>query len=111
MLPLASLRMGTVEGNQVFADLPNGHHRHVLFAIPLLQRSRVTKVYFLRYNIVIRITLLVSADSVVTPLKKGQPREEDRYMRGCGLRPHPLIYPSPLLEGSFFSALCNRMCL
>jgi hypothetical protein len=40
---------------------------------------------------------------VMTPLKKGQPREEDRYMRGCGRSPHPLIYPSPLLEGSFFS--------
>ena len=39
------------------------------------------------------------------PLKKGQPREEDRYMWGCGRSPHPHIYPFPLLEGSFFSAL------
>jgi len=43
----------------------------------------------------------------MTPLKKGQPREEDRYMWGRGLRPRPHIYPSPLLEGSFFSALNN----
>ena len=28
-------------------------------------------------------------------------------MWGCGLRPRPHIYPSPLLEGSFFSALIN----
>jgi len=41
----------------------------------------------------------------MTPLKKGQPREEDRYMWGCGRIPHPHIYPSPLLEGSSFSAL------
>ena len=41
----------------------------------------------------------------MTPLKKGQPREEDRDMWGCGLRPHPHISPSPLLEGSFFNAL------
>jgi len=40
--------------------------------------------------------------------KKGHPREEDRYMGGCGLRPHPHIYPSPLLEGSFFSALITE---
>jgi len=26
-------------------------------------------------------------------------------MWGCGRSPHPHIYPSPLLEGSFFSAL------
>jgi hypothetical protein len=26
-------------------------------------------------------------------------------MRGCGLRPHPLIYPFLLLAGDFFSAL------
>jgi len=28
-------------------------------------------------------------------------------MWGCGLRPHPHIYPSPLLKGVFFSALIN----
>jgi len=43
----------------------------------------------------------------MTPLKKGQPREEDRYMWGCGRSPHPHIYPSPLLEGSFFSYGCR----
>jgi len=26
-------------------------------------------------------------------------------MWGCGLRPYPHIYPSPLREGDFFSAL------
>jgi len=37
------------------------------------------------------------------PLKKGQPREDDRYMWGWGgggRPPHPHIYPSPLLEGN-----------
>jgi len=29
-------------------------------------------------------------------------------MWGCGRSPHPHIYPSPLLEGSFFSVLFNR---
>jgi|GEM_PF-5778987 len=43
----------------------------------------------------------------MTPLKKGQPREEERYMWGCGLRPHPHIFHSLLLEGNFFSALIN----
>jgi hypothetical protein len=38
----------------------------------------------------------------LTPLKKGQSREEGWYMRGSGLRPHLLIYPSLLLEGSLF---------
>jgi len=40
----------------------------------------------------------------MTLLKKGQPQEEDRYMWGCGLRPHPHIYPFLLLEGRLFSA-------
>jgi hypothetical protein len=44
----------------------------------------------------------------MSPLKKGQLREEDRYMWGCGLRPHPHIYPSVLLAGGFFSALMNN---
>jgi len=33
----------------------------------------------------------------MNPLKKGQLREEYRYMWGCGLRPHPHIYSSLLL--------------
>jgi len=41
----------------------------------------------------------------MNPLKKGQLREEDRYMWGCGRSPHPHIYPSLLLAGVFFSAL------
>ena len=45
----------------------------------------------------------------VTPLKKGHPREEDRYMWGCGRSPHPHIYPSLILEGIFFSALRCRI--
>ncbi len=45
----------------------------------------------------------------MTPLKKGQPREDDRYMWGCGLRPHSHIYPSLLIEGSFFSALIRLL--
>jgi len=40
----------------------------------------------------------------MTPLKKDQLREEERYMLGSGLRPHPNIYRSLLREGSFFSA-------
>jgi len=41
----------------------------------------------------------------MTPLKKGQPREEDWHMWGCGRSPLPHICSSPLLEGSFFSVL------
>jgi hypothetical protein len=37
----------------------------------------------------------------MTPLKKGQTREEECYMSGCGLRPHPYMYPSRHLECSF----------
>ncbi len=37
--------------------------------------------------------------------KKGQTREEDRYIWGFGLRPSPHIYTSTLLDGIFFSAL------
>ena len=37
----------------------------------------------------------------MTPLKKGQPREEDRYVGVRAAPVHPHI-PSPLLEGSFF---------
>ncbi len=37
----------------------------------------------------------------MTPMKKGQTREEDWYMCGCGRSPHPYIYPSRLLECSF----------
>ncbi len=40
-------------------------------------------------------------------LKKGQPREEDRYMWGCGRSPHPHIYLFIPLEGSFFSVLLD----
>ena len=43
----------------------------------------------------------------MNPMKKGQLREADRYMWGCGRSPHPHIYPSLLLEGGFFSALIN----
>jgi len=43
----------------------------------------------------------------MTPLKNGQPREEDRHMWVCGRSPHTHICPSPLLEGSFFSALIH----
>jgi len=32
-------------------------------------------------------------------------------MWGCGRSPQPHIYPSPLLEGSFFSALMHRINL
>jgi hypothetical protein len=39
----------------------------------------------------------------MTTLKKGQPREEDCYLWGGGLPPHPHMYPSHLLEGSSFS--------
>ena len=39
----------------------------------------------------------------MNPLKKGQPREEDRYMWGRGLHPH--TYPSLVLAGGFSSAL------
>jgi len=45
----------------------------------------------------------------LTPLKKSQPREEDRYMWGRRLRPHPHIYLSLVLECSFFSALFNEI--
>jgi hypothetical protein len=41
------------------------------------------------------------------PLKKGQLREEDMYMWGCGRSPHPHIYPSLLLAGGFFRALIH----
>jgi hypothetical protein len=44
----------------------------------------------------------------MTPLKKGQTREEDRYMWGFGRSPNPHIYLSPLLEGSFFQ--CTHIC-
>ena len=43
----------------------------------------------------------------MTPLKKGQPREEERYMWGCGRSPHPHIYHSLLLEGNYFSGVIN----
>jgi hypothetical protein len=39
--------------------------------------------------------------------EKGQLREEDRYKWGCGLRPHPHLYPSLLLVHGFFSALID----
>ena len=45
------------------------------------------------------------------PLKKDLLQEEDRYMWGCGLIPHPHIYPSLLLAGGFFSefiAFCPK---
>lgn len=35
----------------------------------------------------------------MAPLEKGQTREEDQYMLGCGRSPHPNIYTSLLLEG------------
>jgi hypothetical protein len=44
----------------------------------------------------------------MNPLKKGQLREEDRYMWGCGLRPHPHMYLSLLLAGGYFSALTHK---
>ena len=34
-------------------------------------------------------------------MKKGQLREGNRYMWGCGPSPHPHIYPSILFAGSF----------
>jgi hypothetical protein len=37
----------------------------------------------------------------MTPLKKDQQREDDRYVCGCGGNPHPHTYLSLLLEGSF----------
>lgn len=43
----------------------------------------------------------------MTPLKRGQKREEERSMWGCGLRPHPHIDHSLLFEGNFFCALIN----
>jgi hypothetical protein len=42
---------------------------------------------------------------VMTPLNKGQTREEDWYMGGAGETRTPHIYLSPLLVGRFFSAL------
>jgi hypothetical protein len=45
----------------------------------------------------------------MTPLKKGQPREEDRCIWVCGLRPHTHILPFLLPEGSFFCACINEI--
>jgi hypothetical protein len=44
--------------------------------------------------------------------EKDQPREEDRYVWGCGRSPHPHTYLSLLLEGSIFTAPLNlfRFC-
>ena len=44
---------------------------------------------------------------IMNPLKKGQLQEEDGYMWGCGVRPHPHIYQSLVLAAVFFSALNN----
>lgn len=41
-------------------------------------------------------------------LKKGQPRGDDRYLFGCGLRPNPHKYHSLLHAGGLFSPL-NRI--
>jgi hypothetical protein len=41
--------------------------------------------------------------NMMNPLKKDQLREEDRYMWGCGLRPHPHIYHFFPLVAAFFS--------
>jgi hypothetical protein len=41
--------------------------------------------------------------------EKGQSREKDRYMWGFGIRPNPHIYPFPVLEGDFFSALIHNV--
>ena len=41
----------------------------------------------------------------MTPLKKCETREEDRYMWGCGRSPHPHMYPFSLLSVAFFSRL------
>ncbi len=58
----------------------------------------------IRYNKLLWL-LPVARFMNVTPLKKGQTREEDRSMWGFGRSPNPPIYPSPLHESSFFSAL------
>ncbi len=70
----------------------NVHFDHV-FSSPLLRASETAEII----GEVMKLKL--------TPLKKGQTREEDRYMWGFRRSPNPHIYPFPLLKGSFFSAL------
>jgi hypothetical protein len=59
------------------------------------RRNEIVKAFF--------VPLLEARVQSLTPLKKSQPREEDRYVWGSGLRSFPHIYPPTPRD--FFSAL------
>jgi hypothetical protein len=80
--------------------------RFVVFSIDLYN-SYGGQVILIYSTICLSLTIIFvyyGLCDLMTPLEKGQTREEGR-MWGFGLRPNPHIYPSLRLEGSFFSVL------